>query len=420
MLNNSNEVKKESDFDTSDLPTSDVLSKLLDRIESALPRDDQVKFDSRAKKLDWEKIAFDNLSSTECQRIWGHIQERIRRFRIMSEMIPDAREWINHPWTNFYKSKDHNRHPDMPKKPLSMYMLFYSQRREQILKENPKLNMPDVAKICSEQYQKLPEKKKNKYKVKCDAMRKEYEEKLQVFYHDHPELKPVTKKEQEKNKKAAAAAAAASIAAANNATPQPLPPPPPQPQPPQINLPMAPPANLQPPANIIPVTLSLPINLPTVPIQPDNKPIISAPNPPIQFNNIVYDPKFLPRQPEPPGPPANSLPVPSSSGVSGVNAPGSYPGAPERPAKPFDLFFKTQMENHANDPNFDRQAFAEKYRKEWKEMKVKKKAKWIKAASDNYRQYEEKVANYIKLYPGYTRPPQQKNFLTQEDQKNLG
>ena len=41
----------------------------------------------------------------------------------------------------------------MPKKPLSMYMLFYSEKREEILAENPSLSMPEVAKICSEQYQ---------------------------------------------------------------------------------------------------------------------------------------------------------------------------------------------------------------------------------------------------------------------------
>jgi hypothetical protein len=28
--------------------------------------------------------------------------------------------------------QDHNRHPEMPKKPLSMYMLYYSERREAI------------------------------------------------------------------------------------------------------------------------------------------------------------------------------------------------------------------------------------------------------------------------------------------------
>ena len=121
-------------------------------------------------------------------------------YRIMAELIPDARTWISQPWTNFYKSKDHNRHPDMPKKPLSMYMLFYSEKREQILKENPSLSMPEVAKICSEQYQKLSDKKKAKYKQRCDEMRRQYEEKLAAFYANYPELKPIKSEKMKKTK----------------------------------------------------------------------------------------------------------------------------------------------------------------------------------------------------------------------------
>lgn len=72
-----------SDIAEANLPPQDVLYKLVDRIESLLPKDDHVKYDSRARKLDWNKVAFDDLSGQDCQRIWGHIQERIRRFRIM-------------------------------------------------------------------------------------------------------------------------------------------------------------------------------------------------------------------------------------------------------------------------------------------------------------------------------------------------
>ena len=59
----------------------------------------------RARKLDWEQIKFKDYSAEECKKYWEHIQARIRRFRILAEMIPDARAWLNQPWTNFYKSK---------------------------------------------------------------------------------------------------------------------------------------------------------------------------------------------------------------------------------------------------------------------------------------------------------------------------
>ena len=78
---------------------------LLNRIELQLPKDDHVKYDSRARKLDWDQIKFKDYSAEDCKKYWEHIQARIRRFRILQEMIPDARAWLNQPWTNFYKSK---------------------------------------------------------------------------------------------------------------------------------------------------------------------------------------------------------------------------------------------------------------------------------------------------------------------------
>ena len=95
--------------------------------------------------------------------------------------------------------QDHNRHPEMPKKPLSMYMLYYSERREDIQKEHPHLSMPDVAKICSDEYQKLPEKKKAKYKSRCDDMRKEYDERLESFYSSFPAMRPIKTEKAAKN-----------------------------------------------------------------------------------------------------------------------------------------------------------------------------------------------------------------------------
>ena len=58
------------------------------------------------------------------------------------------------------------------------------------------------------------------------------------------------------------------------------------------------------------------------------------------------------------------------------------------------------MDSHAGEPNFDRQSAAERYRQEWKTMKLKKKAKWIKRAADNFREYDDKVADFCMKNPG--------------------
>ena len=88
---------------------------LLNRIELQLPKDDHVKYDSRARKLDWDQIKFKDYSAEDCKKYWEHIQARIRRFRILQEMIPDARAWLNQPWTNFYKSKVRRPHVSDPR-----------------------------------------------------------------------------------------------------------------------------------------------------------------------------------------------------------------------------------------------------------------------------------------------------------------
>lgn len=308
---NSNDFEDDPPLDLI-LPPKEDLQILLNRIELQLPKDDHVKYDSRARKLDWEQIKFKDFSAEDCKRYWEHVQARIRRFRILAEMIPDARQWLSQPWTNFYKSKDHNRHPEMPKKPLSMYMLYYSERREDIQKDHPHLSMPDVAKICSDEYQKLPEKRKARYKSRCDDMRREYDIKLDNFYTMYPELRPI------KTEKAAK-----SLAHKTN----------------------------------------------MVRAAEPEKPVILL------------------------------------------------PGAPQKPGKPFDLYFQQQLECQP-DAGTERGVLLERARQDWRDMKVKKKAKWIRKAMKEFREYEEQVVDFKSKHPEFN-PPSVKSFLTQEEQKIL-
>ncbi len=390
--------------------------------------------------MDWNKVAFEELDAANCKKIWMSIQDRIRRFRILSDLLPDARTWVAQPWTNFYKSKDFNRHPDMPKKPLSMYMLFYSEMREEILKTNPNMSMPDVAKACSEKYQKLSDKKKAKYKSRCDDMRKEYDLKMKQFYKDNPQLKPVKPDKAKKQKEAKAAAVAAAQAAANTAT---IATNMAQQQPPQTTyisqnmVPIAGPSHHQPQPQLLPqmnnampgMTLLPPASVmatvqPGGQLQSHQVPVqleVALPQQPHMQQQTIQpqlgqlQPQQQPQQQQQP----QYVTVKADEQPTAVRmVPTAYPGAPERPCKPFELFFKSVVNENLNNPNFDRQSTAEKCRADWKTMKAKKKAKWIKKAAEMYREYEEAVAAFMEQNPGYV-PPEKKNFLTQEDQKIL-
>ena len=57
-----------------EFPAPEVMLRLLEKIEAQLPKEDHVKFDSRARKLDWNKVAFEGLDAAACQKTWGHIR----------------------------------------------------------------------------------------------------------------------------------------------------------------------------------------------------------------------------------------------------------------------------------------------------------------------------------------------------------
>ena len=63
----------------------------------------------REKKIDWKKVSWEGgLNPAECKRYWNYIQDRIRRFRIMAELVPDARHWIGKKQQKFLIFETHS------------------------------------------------------------------------------------------------------------------------------------------------------------------------------------------------------------------------------------------------------------------------------------------------------------------------
>ncbi|PNF25609.1 hypothetical protein B7P43_G03834 [Cryptotermes secundus] len=186
----------QSNVDIPDWPEADLM-ELVKRIEKEIPQKDSLRFDSRADKLNWDNVSFASYTAEDCKDMWGKIQKRLRRFRLLREMLEDAKAWVSKPWTNFYRSQKQNRHPDLPRRPLSTYMLFYMEKKDKVARENPGLEMTAVSKCIAEMYKNLPAKKKQKYVDMAAAQRREYDQKLEEFYREHPNLipKPVPSKD---------------------------------------------------------------------------------------------------------------------------------------------------------------------------------------------------------------------------------
>ena len=94
-------------------------------------------------------------------------------------------------------SKKLRRDPNMPKKPLSAYIYFSQERREQIKKENPKMPVTHVMKEVSNRWSAMTKDEKEPYIVEAREDKKRYEQELLQMKGKPVEEVPLIKKNTE-------------------------------------------------------------------------------------------------------------------------------------------------------------------------------------------------------------------------------
>ncbi|KAG9264467.1 nucleolar transcription factor 1 [Astyanax mexicanus] len=168
----------------------DDLLKLLDAMKVNLPEKDLVKYKTSEAHLNWEKVAFNTFSAEMCKKKWIEVSKEIRKFRTLTELIVDAKDYIKNP----YKGKKLKKHPDFPKKPLTPYFRFFMEKRAKYAKLHPEMSNLDLTKILSMKYKELPERKKEKYVNDFLKEKEAFVLNMSKFKELHPDLLETTSK----------------------------------------------------------------------------------------------------------------------------------------------------------------------------------------------------------------------------------
>jgi len=162
-----NEVKNENPV-ISRWPQDDI-QKLLSKMESVVPKNDTQTFRSRFTKLDWGKIQFDSYSKDECQSTWLAIQDQLRTFKTLGDLIHDARNVLETKGIDTYRSKTNRL-----QKPRTAYMIYYTELLQKYKKKHPDLKLPQLTQIIAEKYNKLSPDKKQIFLDRAQKLRTEY------------------------------------------------------------------------------------------------------------------------------------------------------------------------------------------------------------------------------------------------------
>lgn len=101
-------------------------------------------------------------------------------------MIDDARNYARNPFK--CSTTGRIKHPDMPKKPMTPFFRYFSEKRPRYQELYPTESMGQLSKMLSEKFASLSDKKRNKYRKRYDEEMAEYKEKYEQFRRDHPEV----------------------------------------------------------------------------------------------------------------------------------------------------------------------------------------------------------------------------------------
>lgn len=159
----------------------DIL-KLLECMKNIIPSDDFRGFKKTLEDLDWSKVAFGQFSGEMCRQKWTKISHSLRKFRTLSELVVEASEHVKQP----RRSKAIEKHPDFPKRPLTVYLRFYKEHLDKYSQMYPEYNNRQLTKILAEKYKQLPQEIKDRYIQEFQKEKQEFQEKLAKFKETHP------------------------------------------------------------------------------------------------------------------------------------------------------------------------------------------------------------------------------------------
>ena len=129
-------------------------------------------------------LFFDN-NTADMNAIWysSHlklIRQITRELNVQERQEELAEKFLGKP-LKIKKRKD----PDMPKKPLSAFLFFCSDNRENVRKKSPDLSMGNVMKELGKRWGKLTDKQKVKYDKEAKEAKAIYDDKMEQYKLNH-------------------------------------------------------------------------------------------------------------------------------------------------------------------------------------------------------------------------------------------
>lgn len=151
--------------------------KLLRMVYQQLPVNDGIPFDERIEKINWKRVSTEERSEKEVQKQFDYLLSKIRKYRVLSELLDDLEKVIacNLP---------------LPKK-QNAFSLFIEENKDDIKKEIGRGNKKGAfVTLAAERFKQLSEKEKEKYVTRAKLIKQTHDD----YFMNNNIIKKVKKK----------------------------------------------------------------------------------------------------------------------------------------------------------------------------------------------------------------------------------
>uniref|UniRef100_U5EIB1 Putative histone h1 n=1 Tax=Corethrella appendiculata TaxID=1370023 RepID=U5EIB1_9DIPT len=154
--------------------------ELFKRVKESLVYNDMMTWATRLKRVDFEKLKFNNYSAKTLEIAFKEKIEKCRKYRLLAEVIEEAER-------NYKKGA----HIKIEKRAPSAYNLFFKDNYERLKQKG--LKSTEIVKQIAAEYGSLSPKKKEIYKQKANDELDKIRKNIQNYVAEHPLMKDVFK-----------------------------------------------------------------------------------------------------------------------------------------------------------------------------------------------------------------------------------
>ncbi|RUS78366.1 hypothetical protein EGW08_013886 [Elysia chlorotica] len=159
--------------------TQDEQKSLLEQVLKMVG--DKVSFASARAKVQWDKLDVNSRTAEDCEKMFGVLTGKIRKFRLLSEILNEAASEVEKGYS--YKFL-YDNFEDFPKKPPPATALYLKDHRAEFEDMTGKILMRAVTQKWKDCSQDKKEYYKNKYRKRMEK----YKKKIEDFKKNHPSL----------------------------------------------------------------------------------------------------------------------------------------------------------------------------------------------------------------------------------------